>query len=147
MTFTNTATLVGLSLGLIAAPVHAACTGGFLNGSAVISALSGKTVCSPSGCSSSSGNCSWSEYHAAASGLFDYKRGPGHPVDPTDTTSIGTWSVSTTGPTQGKITYTYSGGHTGIYDVHDDGGGNYSFCNGPSSPIGAKVIAGQVPCN
>lgn len=104
----------------------AACTGGFLNGAAVNTLLSNKTACSPAGCSGA--NCTWQEQHLSSGVLQDFKKGPSDPVDPTS--PVGTWRVSTTGNTNGKITHSYTGDTSYTYDVKDNGGGLYSFCGG-----------------
>jgi len=45
----------------------------------------------------------WQEWHGPAGNLWDYKLGPGHPVDPTKI--VGTWSV--TNGANALLTHTY----------------------------------------
>lgn len=120
----------------------AACGSGYLNGSAVSSLLSGNTVCSPAGCSGAS--CQWQEQHGGTGGgtLTDYKKGPSDPIDPTK--PVGTWSVATTGNTNGKVTYSYTGGGNYPYDVKNNGT-NYSFC-GTNGEFTFTVKSGLVGC-
>jgi hypothetical protein len=87
------------TLALVAATVmvtgHAsaqvACPGGTARvaGAALRTLINGNTMCA----ASSSNSDTWQEYHqgAGAGSLIDWKRGPGHPVDPT--TTVGTWSA------------------------------------------------------
>lgn len=104
-------------------------------GSQALSTLGGKTVCVGSA-------PTWTnqEYHSGATSgpLIDYKRGPGHAVDPTST--IGSWSIA-----GDQIQYFYTGGATYIFDVYEKSGA-YSFCNGTSSAAEATIRTGQVSC-
>lgn len=110
--------------------VLAACPGsGYLNGAAVNSLLNGKTAVSPTGCTrtGSSANCSWQELHQAGGQLIEQHSGTA--VDPAET--VGNWIVQTTGPNNGKITHSYTGGGGSYtYDVHSNGS-DFSFC-GPN---------------
>lgn len=114
----------------------AACGGSYMNGNAVSGLLSGKTVCSPAGCSGAS--CQWQEQHKSGGVLADYKKGAGDPIDPTK--DVGTWSVATTGPSNGRVTYTYTAGGSYTYDVKDNGA-SYSFC-GPNGEFTFTVKTG-----
>lgn len=75
----------------------------------------------------------------AGGSLQDYKKGPGHAVDPSKT--VGTWSVS--GDT---VQYSYvEGGTTSgpfSHTVHNSGGGAYSVCQS-----GAEVATLQEGSN
>lgn len=110
--------------------VLAACPGsGYLNGNAVIQLLSGKTAVSPVGCtrSGASANCSWQELHQAGGALIEQHSGTAS--DPAET--VGSWTVATSGPNNGKVTHSYSGGGGSYtYDVSDNRNGTYSFCGG-----------------
>lgn len=138
----KTLSAIGIALAFGLGNAYAVCTNPYMNGSNTTTALSGNTVCVPASCSSTTGNCTWSEYHAPGGSLSDYKKGPTHPIDPSQT--VGSWSVSQTG----TITYTYTGGAGGgAYDLHYNGTtGSYAFCNGSGSPIEARVIAGNSGC-
>lgn len=128
--------LVGIS-----GEAMAACSGGYMNGNAVNTLLTGNTVCVPwNGAAGSTFD--WQEEHVSGGALWDFKRGTGHPVDPRK--QVGNWSVSTTGPTNGKITHSYTGGSPYTYDVKDNGASatpRYSFCGGPTE-IFFKVKSG-----
>jgi hypothetical protein len=114
----------------------AACSSPYMNGPAVTSLLSGNTVCSPASCSGSS--CQWQEQHKSGSVLADYKKGPSDRIDPTK--DVGNWSVAS----NGKVTYTYTGGGSYVYDVHNNGA-DYSFC-GPNGEFNFRVTAGITGC-
>lgn len=101
----------------------AACSAPYMNGPAATTLLSGNTVCSPANCNATS--CNWQEQHRTNGELWDYKKGA-DPVDPTS--KEGTWSVASTG----KVTHSYTGGSSYIYDVKNNGSGSYSFCGGPA---------------
>lgn len=96
------------------------------------SLLSGKTVCAILGSEE------WQEYHNGGGSIVDYKRGSSDPVDPSKT--VGTWNA-----TGGSVTYNYGSGGTYSYEVHDNGGGSYTFCG--ARTIDATLRAGQVSCH
>lgn len=62
--------------------------------------MSGKTMCA------ARGSDRWQEYHNPSGVLTEYKRGPGHPIEPSE--NVGTWSAS--GGANALLTHTYSGG-------------------------------------
>ncbi|MGC1818828.1 MAG: hypothetical protein WA900_14375 [Casimicrobiaceae bacterium] len=126
---------------------NASCTSGDLiksNGPApnIGSVLTGNTVCA------TLGSDKWQEYHQTGGNLYDYKKGPSDPVDPT--TQVGTWGISGNGSnsvisyTYGSTTYTYSfcglpaGGPYTSYNFQPNTTG--------SLVTGATVHAGQVGC-
>ncbi len=88
--------------------------------------LTGNTVCSPP--TASQPNFLWQELHQAGGALVDYKRGPGHAVDPSET--VGTWSVTGVSGTRAVVTHNYGAGSTFGYTVWNNGNGTHSFCGG-----------------
>jgi hypothetical protein len=82
-----------------AAAQNACATGTRVAGDALRTLLAGKTVCA------ALGDDRWQEDHAGnGSGnddLIDYKRGPGHPVDPAE--KVGTWRANS-GPAPPSLT-------------------------------------------
>lgn len=95
-----------------------------VTGSALTNLVSGNTVCA------TSGTKSWQEQHRAGGQLWDYKKGPTDPVDPSK--QVGTWSIAAN-----SVTYSYTNGPSYTYSIH--GNGPYSFCTGPN---GTEVITG-----
>jgi hypothetical protein len=129
-------------LSWIAGEVMADCTNPTrVTGNALRTLIEGNTVCA------SVGADQWQEQHRAGGGLWDYKKGPDDPVDPT--AQVGEWSIS-----RNEVIYSYylSGtediGPEYTYSVHDTGGGSYDFCAGGSEVVtGAAFRAGEVSCN
>lgn len=98
-------------------------------------ALAGKMVCG------AVGNERWQEWHngTAASGVVvDFKRGPGHPVDPSG--QVGTYSVSTAGATS-TVSYAYGGSNNYAYRVCRVGSTSYAFCG---AALGGRDITGVI---
>ena len=91
----------------------------------------------------------WQEYHAAGGALFDWKRGPGHPVNPRE--QVGTWSITsvTVGRnTREHVTHRY-GGRSYEYRVCLTGPSTYTFGQvspGSTSITGATILSGSVAC-
>ena len=127
---------------LVSGQAMAACTNSTrLSGPAIITLLSGNTVCVPT---VTIPTMTWQELHSGTGLLIDYKRGPSHPVDPSET--VGTWTVNGTGKGNSSVTHAYSGaGGTYIYTVHSIGGAIYEFCVG-TTPITARVKSGGGAC-
>lgn len=96
-------------------------TGSRLNHTQIGNVLSGNTVCV-----GSSPTWQAQEQHLASGALNDYKRGAGHPTDPT--AQVGTWSVSGTG-----------GGALVLYNY---GGTQYSygFCSTNTTPAANQAV-------
>ena len=117
----------------------AACSGVALTATQLTTLLTGKTVCG------SAGTDTWQEEHRAGGDLWDYKKGPGDPVDPEE--RVGTWTVSAgVGHAPGVVTHAYSGGSSFTYTVFDNGGGtSYSFCGAGGNTVQATVKAAP-PC-
>ena len=113
--------------------------------------LTGRTVCGVPGPGyPGSQTDRFQEEHVANGDLFDYKRGPGHPVDPRE--KVGSWSVgSDKAVGAAVVTHRYSG--TTAFDwsvfgpaVNTPGTSVYSFCSGTAEHIRAFVIASGSGC-
>lgn len=110
-----------------------------LTGRALQDLVSGNTLCA------SRNADRWQQQHHPDGTLWDYKMGPGHPVDPSK--QVGTWRI------QGnQITYTYTGGQSYTYSIHKVTGATarYDFCvnpnNGTPSISGATFQTGLTRC-
>lgn len=91
-------------------------------GSITCNTNSGSTVCAMRG------NDRWQSQHHPGGDLWDYKRGPGDPMDPSK--KVGNWK------TQGNsITYEYAGGHRYTYSIHTNSAGGYDFCESPNGGV------------
>ena len=111
----------------ISGEVMAACTPStWVTGSALTTLIEGNTVCATRNTEQ------WQEQHRTSGALWDYKKGPTDPVDPTE--QVGTWSIATN-----NVTYVYTGGASYTYSVHGPTGGTYSFCTAPN---GTEVVSG-----
>lgn len=99
-----------------------------VTGNALQTLINGNTVCATRGTER------WQEQHRAGSQLWDYKRGPSDKVDPTK--QVGTWVIAAN-----NVTYSYTGGPSFTYSVHDNGNGTYSFCNAPG---GTEIVDGAI---
>ena len=113
----------------------AACSDPQVTGSALTTLISGQTVCATRGTEK------WQEQHRSDGTLWDYKKGPNDPVDPTK--QVGTWSIDTSLNT---VTYSYTGGPSYTYSVHGPAGGPYSFCTGGSETVGGATFTGGQSC-
>ena len=85
--------------------------------------LPDKTVCA------TRGGDRWQEQHKAGGELWDYKMGPGHPVDPSK--QLGTWVVG--GSANRQVTYTYTAfgdPESYTFEVHQPNSNvnSYNFC-------------------
>lgn len=106
--------------------------------------LSGNTVCSPP--TASQPNFQWQELHQAGGALIDFKRGPGHAVDPSET--VGSWAATSPVPSGARatVTHTYLGaGGTYIYSVFNNGDGTHSFC-GANGTFETRIKTGGGAC-
>ena len=132
---------------LVSGQAIAACgNGSRLDTVAINTLLGGNTVCVPS---VNANPMIWQELHVGSSGgaLIDYKRGPGHAVDPSET--VGNWTVSSNGGgNKATVTHTYLGaGGSYTYSVHSIGGAIYEFCPVPTATvIVARVKSGGGAC-
>jgi DNA-binding transcriptional regulator YdaS (Cro superfamily) len=111
-------------------------TGTKLSPSQIRSVINGRYACA-----NLSPTEHWNEVHTgtgiSSSGqVLDYKKGPGHPTDPSDTVAhpTGTYSVSPAGADTGQVVYNYGAGGTYGYTIRANLGsaspnlGLYSFC-------------------
>ena len=120
-----------------------------LSNAQITSLLTGQTVCGvPSTGYPGSQTDRFQEEHLANGDLFDYKRGPGHPVDPRG--KVGTWSVAqglvgaqgvTHRYTGIQFTWTVFGPATNV-----PGTSVYSFCSGNAEHVRAFVIPSGSGC-
>lgn len=140
----TTAVLAALSL-----PAHAqtacAASGAVvkLSNAQITALVSGKTVCGLPGANyPGSPSDRFQEEHLANGDLFDFKLGPGHPVDPRE--KVGTWSVGQGLIAPQGIVHSYSsiafswsvfGPATNV-----PGTSVYSFCSGTAEHVRAHVI-------
>jgi len=132
--------LVAAVVGLATLPftAHAQdCAGTPLNVNQISTLLAGKLLCGRPG-TGFVGNASdrWQEEHVVGGDLFDFKRGPGHPVDPR--VKVGTWFV---GGSRAAPTVTHAYGPTTAYawrifgpTTNNPGVSVYQFCN-PTRPV------------
>lgn len=129
------AAAVFASFGLVHSAM-AACTGSSLNQTQLSTLLTGNTVCAVRLTDR------WQEQHVSGGNLIDYKRGPGHPVDPSE--SVGRWSILGSGA-NATVVYNYGGGGTFTFRVFAVAGNSYSFCDG-AIELPATILNGAVPC-
>ena len=129
---------------LVSAQAIAACDNpSRLSGPAISALLAGNTVCVPA---TTIATMTWQELHQGTSGgaLVDYKRGPGHPVDPSET--VGTWTVTGQGSSPGTVVHNYGSGGSYTDTVHSTSISNiYSFCVGLTEIV-ARVKSGGGAC-
>lgn len=113
---------------------------------ALATLIQGKTVCATQGAEK------WQEYHSGSSGvannLIDYKKGPGHAIDPTG--PVGMWITTARGP-YSRVIYNYGSGGMPTYEVHGaniySDGATYTFCGDSSAPTLDVILrSGQVSC-
>jgi hypothetical protein len=125
------------SLGLVASQAAlGACPGASrLNQAELRRVFEGNTTCAVRG------NERWQEQHRVGGELWDYKKGPNDPLDPT--TKVGNWSIAGAG-TGATMVYNYGPAGTSIYDVYQNGA-NYSFC-GAGGEVMVTVKAGLTSC-
>ena len=128
---------------LVSGQAIAACDNASRLAAAAIRTLLGNnTVCVPA---SPSPNMTWQELHVGTNSgaLIDFKRGPTHAVDPSET--VGTWIVNGTGAGNSAVRHTYlGGGGTYDYTVHGTGvvGTIHSFCGGPTEIVAMVKLGG-----
>lgn len=134
---------------LVSGQAFAVCTGSTRLDAAPLKALlGGNTVCVPT---ATIPTMTWQELHVGTStsttgALIDYKRGPGHAVDPSET--VGTWTVTANSAgNNASVVHAYSGGGSYTYSVYGSGlvGSIHSFCVGTTA-IDAMVKAGGTGC-
>ena len=113
-----------------AGQAQAACTGNtrVTSVTTLSNLLGNKTVCFPA---TTVDPMTWQEKHVrdgaeTTGALIDFKRGPGHPIDPSET--VGTWTVTGINGQNARVTHDYGGGNTYTYTVHVNSDGTHSFC-------------------
>jgi hypothetical protein len=143
----------GLAVIATSALAQPVCTGNALSMDQINAIIGpGNTVCGRPGAGYPGGAGSadrWQEEHVAGGQLWDYKRGPGHAVDPRK--QVGTWSTAAASRTQGTISHIY--GPTVAFTwvmygptSNSPGASVYSFCSGGAEHVRAFVRTGSVPC-
>jgi len=154
------AAALALAMSPMAAHAQAACTAGGavvqLTQAQISALFGGNLVCGRPG-PNYQGNPAdrWQEEHmpglaSAQKDLFDYKLGPGHPVDPRK--KVGTWIV-TESRVGGVITHTYGPGAAFTWRVFGPavnvpGTSVYSFCpqEVPAEVVRAYVLTSNSGC-
>jgi hypothetical protein len=138
---------VGVALTTIAGQALAVCTGNTRVASvaALTTLLQNRTVCVPA---VTVPTMTWQEFHSGTSGvnnnLIDFKRGPGHAVDPSE--PVGTWTISgNSGGQQAVVNHNYGAGGSFTYQVFDNGNTTFSFCNGANEFV-ARIFTGNGAC-
>ncbi len=142
-------TLVGVAataflVGPAFAQVTATCPAGStrITGPALPTLFGGNTLCA----ASSTNTDTWQEYHQGTSSgsLIDWKRGPGHPVDPTG--PVGSWSAGN--DANAVLTHTYGASSYSWLVCQVNSGNNFTLVStaGAASITGATVKAGQGSC-
>lgn len=124
---------------------QAACPGGTTRVNNLTGLIGGKTLCA------ARGNDRWQEFHSGNNSgpLIEYKRGPGHPMDPTET--VGTWSA-TNGANSSLLTHTYTSAGAFVWLVCRGGAtqapGTYTLVSTTTHGTigGATIQNGQVAC-
>jgi hypothetical protein len=156
MKTTQVSMLVFAALAAVATPVAAqttcAASAGIvrLSNAQISTLLTGRTVCGVPGTNyPGSPSDRFQEEHLANGELWDYKRGPGHPVDPRE--KVGTWAVNQgVAGVQGmshrygttlQFNWTVFGPATNV-----PGTSVYLFCSGAAEHIRATVIATGSGC-
>lgn len=139
------AAAAGVALAGLPAVSSAACAAPSVrvNTKAAMSALlTGNTVCVPPDIPPPP-TMDAQELHQSGGALIDYKRGPGHAVDPTK--QIGTWSVTGSDGRGVFVTYDYGGGKIYTYAVWKNLDGTNSFCSA-NPEVKARVKTGGGAC-
>jgi len=91
--------------------------------------LSNTTVCV-----GSSPNWEHQEEHYSNGDLWDYKKGPSDPIDPSE--DLGSWEA-----TGSVVTYNY-GSAPYIFTLHKSGSSTYEFCNGTAPIVSGATLTG-----
>jgi hypothetical protein len=146
----KTLTFIPACLALLAMPVHAqsACRASAgvvqLSNAQIGTVLRGNTVCGVPGASYPGSPVDrFQEEHLINGDLFDFKRGPGHPVDPRE--KVGTWALGGNAADVPTVTHRYGPSTTFTWTVfgpaiNSAGTSVYSFCSGDAEHVRAHVI-------
>lgn len=143
MNLRNTVAACLFAAGLVgqAAAQNACAPGTRVAGDALRTLLAGRTVYAALGADR------WQEYHAGSGSgnddLIDYKRRPGHPVDPAE--KVGTWRASSA--PNAAVTHSF-GGSASFTSMVCQVGATYTFqsTEGGDTVSGATLLSGQVKC-
>lgn len=132
---------LGVSLAGFSSGVLAGCSTGRVNGLANLTKLlNNSTACVPP---VTVPTMESQELHQSGGTLVDYKRGPGHLVDPSK--AVGTWAVIGTN-SDTLVTYNYGGGNIYTYSVFRNSDGTHSFCSAGAEIAKARIRPGGGPC-
>lgn len=137
------AAAAGIALAGLPAASNAACAAPSVRVNTKIAMntlLTGNTVCVPA---MTQPTMEAQELHQLGGALIDFKRGPGHPVDPTK--QIGTWSATGSDGRAVFVTYNYGGGKIFTYAVWRNVNGTHSFCSA-NPEVQARVKTGGGAC-
>ena len=136
------AAVAGMALSSLPALSLAACAGPssvrVATAEAMNTLLKGNTVCVPA---VTQPTMDAQELHQAGGALVDYKRGPGHPVDPSK--QVGSWTVTAGRST--FVTHNYGGGVQYTYAVWNNNDGTHSFCSA-NPEIKVRIKTGGGAC-
>lgn len=144
---------VAVALAAFSLPAHAQCTASGavvkLSNPEITALVSGRTVCGVPGASyPGAPSDRFQEEHLANGDLFDYKRGPGHPVDPRE--KVGTWSVGQGFAGVPGIVHSYASVafNWAVFGPATNVAGTsvYSFCSGAAEHVRAVVVATGSGC-
>lgn len=118
---------------------QAVCPTGTTPATALGNLVGGKTMCA------ARAGERWQEFHQGngnGGSLIDWKLGPGHAVDPTET--VGTWSASNG---DSLLTHAYTGGSSFTWLVCINGGVLTLVSTGSAGTVsGVTLLNGQVQC-
>ncbi len=108
-----------------------------LSPTALTTLLPGNTVCAQK-----ANGDKWQEFHEPSGKLFDYKKGPNDPIDPTK--ELGIWEFAS----RGQICYRYGGGAFNYcYSIHKIPDQElYQFCNTNGLDVTASIVPGNNGC-
>lgn len=143
------ATSAGMAVLAMPAQAQSACSASpgvvQLSNAQISTLLLGKMVCGVAGASyPGSASDRFQEEHLANGDLFDYKLGPGHPVDPRE--KVGTWALGGAQVDVPVVIHRYSPSIAFTWTVFGPavnvpGTSVYSFCSGNAQHVRAHVVA------
>lgn len=122
-----------------------------LSNAQVSALLTGRTVCGLPGANYPGAQSDrFQEEHLANGDLFDYKRGPGHAVDPRE--KVGTWALGGSAVDVPVVVHRYGPSTVFVWTmfgpaVNTAGSSVYSFCSGNAEHVRAHVIATGSGCS
>lgn len=142
MKITSTLAILSLAGFMGQATAQSSCPAGTARVNNVQSLAGGKTLCAVRNADK------WQEFHQGgpnSGNLFDYKRGPTDPVDPTS--KVGTWTAAN--GANSLLTHSYTGGSSYSWLVCQVGASStYTLVSTAAAGTinGATFAAGQVAC-